>query len=101
MAIVTAPGRFCYLECDEPACGRKIYQYHERVVQELALLSGWKNRGASWICPACAEKSGRTRVRPSWQAAHQEVADSGPRGERRPSSRSTVRRRQVQAPRWR
>jgi len=95
MAIVTAPGRFCYLECDEPACSRKIYQYHERVVQEVALLSGWKNHGASWICPACAAKSGFARVRPS-READQERAGSGLRGERRSSSRSIVRRRQVQ-----
>lgn len=99
MAIVTAPGRFCYLECDEPACGRKIYQYHERVVQELALLSGWKNRGASWVCPACAQKNGLSRGRPS-RAAAQGRADSGPRGESRSPSRGPVRRRQVQPPRW-
>lgn len=99
MAIVTAPGRFCYLECDDPACGRKIYQYHERVVQELALLSGWKNLGASWRCPACAEKNGLSRGRLPRGAARGR-ADSGPRGDSRPPSRGAVRRRQVQSHRW-
>ncbi len=100
MAIVTAPGRFCYLECDEPACGRKIYQYHEEVVQELARLSGWKNSGDFWTCPACSAKNGRPRLRvPEEPAKGQGGAHYRLRGER-PLRAGTPRGRRTRLARW-
>ncbi len=98
MAIVTAPGRFCYLECDETTCGRKIYQYHIEVVQEIARLSGWNKRGASWKCPACSERNGRARLGTPEKPAEGR-ADSASRGEMRPRGPGSKRRRPDRSPR--
>jgi len=63
MGLVTTTSRFCYIECDRLNCNRKIYQFHERILRELAVLSGWENKGKAWTCPACAGKSKSRRPR--------------------------------------
>lgn len=58
MGIITTMGKFCYVECDEPNCSKKIEKSRsdETMVKELAYLCGWKNKGEQWICPTCSEK---------------------------------------------
>ena len=57
MGIVSnAWAKFGYVKCDGPNCNKKLDVSDLKMLEQVALLSGWKNRGDRWICPICAEK---------------------------------------------
>ena len=56
MGVGISTTNFCYLQCDESNCGKKMHHYGERVLKQMARLLGWENRGEQWFCPDCAKR---------------------------------------------
>jgi hypothetical protein len=65
MGIIRTMGKFCYVECDQPNCNKKMEHIDEKVLKELAKLCGWMNRGNQWVCPGCAEETKKKRKKPT------------------------------------
>jgi hypothetical protein len=65
MGIIRTMGKFCYVECDQSNCNKKIEHIDEKVLKELAKLCGWMNRGNQWVCPGCAEETKKKRKTPT------------------------------------
>jgi len=56
MGIVRTMGKFCYVECDDQNCTKKMENNDEELLKQLAKLCGWENNGTRWACPDCVEK---------------------------------------------
>ncbi len=56
MGMVRTIGRFCYVECDDANCNKKIENNDEGVLMQLAKMCDWKNTNTKWLCPDCIEK---------------------------------------------
>ena len=65
MGIIRTMGKFCYVECDLPNCNKKMEHIDEKVLNELAKLCGWMNRGNQWMCPECAERTKTQKKKPT------------------------------------
>ena len=63
MGIVRTMGKFCYVECDDQNCTKKMENNDEELLKQLAKLCDWENIGAKWICPDCAEKKKAAKSR--------------------------------------
>ena len=57
MGVVIEMTNFCHLQCDGLNCGKKMHHYGEQILTQMAILLGWENRGAQWLCPHCAKGS--------------------------------------------
>jgi hypothetical protein len=58
MSLVTTMGKYCFIECDGPDCGKKIEHVDPELLKQLGRLCEWKRSDDRWICPDCAEKLG-------------------------------------------
>ncbi len=56
MGIVRTMGKFCYVECDDQNCTKKMENNDEDLLKQLAKLCGWEINGTRWACPDCVEK---------------------------------------------
>jgi len=63
MGIVRTMGKFCYVECDDQNCTKKMENNDEELLKQLAKLCDWENMGTKWICPDCSEKRKTTKSR--------------------------------------
>ncbi len=63
MGIVRTMGQFCYIECDEHNCSKKIEHIDENILKQLARICEWENKGPQWLCPDCAGKEPTTAKR--------------------------------------
>jgi hypothetical protein len=55
MGLVTTMGKYCFIQCDGPACTKKIEHIDPEQVKQLVMLCGWEREGDQWMCPACVE----------------------------------------------
>lgn len=53
MPMVKTMSNFCYLECDERNCNKKVEHTNEQDLKTLAELIGWKKNHTHWFCPKC------------------------------------------------
>jgi hypothetical protein len=65
MGLMTTGGKFCYIQCDERDCGKKVHHYGEEILEQSARLLGWENRSNKWACPSCLEKRRKRKKRSS------------------------------------
>ena len=56
MGLITTLGNFCFIECDELNCSKKIEHVDINLLKEISALCGWKERGRRWRCPECNAK---------------------------------------------
>lgn len=56
MGLVTTMGKYCFIECDGPYCGKKIEHVDPELLKQLGSLCDWKKSNDRWVCPECAEK---------------------------------------------
>lgn len=66
MGLVTTVGQYCYVQCDQRNCNRKMEHIDQALLKDLARLCGWKHNRGRWTCPACAQQSApkqRSRAR--------------------------------------
>ncbi len=56
MGLVKTMGRFCYVECDDQNCNKKIEKNDEDALKKLAEVCDWESRGDRWLCPECVKK---------------------------------------------
>ena len=57
MGVVTSMTNFCYLQCDNSNCRKKVHHYGEMILKQMARLLGWENRGEQWLCPSCVKRA--------------------------------------------
>jgi len=65
MGLVKTMGGFCYVECDDQNCNKKIEKNDEKALKQLAEVCGWESRGDQWTCPECAKKQPLRKKRSS------------------------------------
>lgn len=56
MSFTTTMGKYCFVECDMPGCGKKIEHIDPSTLKQLAKLCGWERNDDEWFCAECAER---------------------------------------------
>jgi hypothetical protein len=74
MGLAGAGRKFCYIQCDESDCGKKLHHYSEEILNQSARLLGWENSRDKWACPSCTEKR-RKRIEGSTETGRKTSQD--------------------------
>ncbi len=65
MGLITTLGKFCFIECDNINCNKKMEHIDQKLLKELAMLCGWKYAERRWLCPNCSETAKARQKKPS------------------------------------
>ncbi len=55
MGLIKTMGKFCFIQCDMSGCNKKMENYDEKMLKDLAIACGGMNKGDQWSCPSCKE----------------------------------------------